>query len=60
MHTDFGSQSESEEFAEPSFAVISALDESIDDDPDWHVDINIIIFLALNNSEPTYRNSSTY
>ena len=31
-------------FAEPSSAVISALDESFDDDDiDWHVDINIVL-----------------
>ena len=41
--TDTGSQSESEEFTEPSSAVISALDESFDDDTDWHVDINIVL-----------------
>ena len=42
MHTDIGSRSESEEFAEPSSSVISALDESFDDDTDWHVDIDSV------------------
>ena len=57
MRTDIGSQSESEEFAEPSSAVISALDESFDDDTDWHIST---VFLALANLELMYRNSSTY
>ena len=43
MHTDIGSQAESEEFAEPSSAAISALDENFDDHTDWHVDINIVL-----------------
>ena len=43
MRTDIGSQSESEEFAELSSAVISALDESFHDDTDWHIDIDIVL-----------------
>ena len=43
MRTDIGNLSESEEFAELSSAVISALDESFDDDTDWHVEINIVL-----------------
>ena len=43
MHTDIGSRSESEEFAEPSSAVIWALDDCFDDNTDWHTDINIVL-----------------
>ena len=35
--------SQKQKFAEPSSAVILALDESFDDDTDWHVDINIVL-----------------
>lgn len=48
MCTDIGSHSESEEFAEPSSAVTSALDKGFDDDTDRQVDINIALTLSAN------------
>ena len=57
MCTDNGSQSESEEFAEPSSAVIWALVKAL-----MTLICTLIstLFLALTKSELTYRNSSTY